>query len=283
MGWRWLRRPELFLVATLCASGCVIRYGEGPQAAAAPAETVVRPVDFAPIERQISALVESSESVDARDRIEVAWSLAQSMRNADPAAQHIVKAYLEQVIEIEGRAHPIATPLTTRVLSEGFGGDARVESDELAGPEPLQEVPPTRKGDVIDPEGGEAAAEAPVGPSEPDVAAVLSQAARLMDAKRPDEAIAVLEACKGVSCWSEVEPAWKEARDAVVFQRKESLAVRLLELRGEPEVSVQRAGLMEIQQELSALRAAWPGSAYQEEIGRHISRVQKELELLPEE
>jgi|GEM_PF-4962985 len=288
-------RVSTFLLTALWAglgSGCVIRYGEGtPPAASEAAEAPpMRPVDFGPLERQISELVENSEEVDARNRLELAWSLAENMHDADPAAQHIVKAYLQSVIEVEQRARPVVTPLQTRVLSEGFGGSTEIDSSELAGPEPRPEpveAPP--EVDLLDPmemEGqpdGEGEVVEPPEDEGPDVSILLSDAARLLKAHKADKAMAALEPCRGLPCWEDVGPSWEKARDAHVFAEKEALAVRFLELRGEPEVEAQRAGLLEIQGELSTLRAAWPDTAHAEDIEAHMARVQKELELLPEE
>ena len=67
------------LVLGLVVSGCVIRYGEKQAPAAEQAaELPVRPVDFGPVERQLALLIDQSTDVDARDRLEHAWSLAQS-------------------------------------------------------------------------------------------------------------------------------------------------------------------------------------------------------------
>ena len=62
----------------------------------------------------------------------------------------------------------------------------------------------------------------------------------------------------------------------------ERAAQRFLELRGEASVARHRDGLLAIAAELSALRAQYPDSAHAAEIGKHIERVQRELEALPE-
>lgn len=283
------RAAGLVLLATL--SGCVIRYGEGPKPAPTQESSPqVRPVDFRSIERQLSELVDKAEEVDARDRLERAWALAEDMRGADPAAQHVVRAYLEKIIEIESRANPTSTPLQTRVLSEGFGGATTVDSAELAGPEPLPEPEEPPEVDLLDPMEMEAAPDGegePLVPPEeepgPDVEILLADAGRHLENDQPEQAMAALEPCRERPCWETVGPIWVAARDHHVFSQKEDLAVRFLELRGEPDVETVRAGLLEIQGALSTLRATWPDSAHAEEIEKHMARVQKELELLPEE
>jgi len=248
---------------------------------------VQRPVDFGPIERQIAEMVDKSEDVDARDRLEHAWSLAENMADADPAAQYVVREYLLSVIEIETRARPTVTPLQTRSLAGGFGGAAAVESAELAGPEPIVEVVVEPEVDLLDPMALEAE---PDGEGEavepdpgPDVDLLMADAARLLKAHKAEQAMQVLETCRALECWETVAPSWEMARDVHVFAAKEVLAVKFLELRGEAETEVQRTGLLEIQGALSSLRAAWPASAHATDIEAHMARVQKELELLPEE
>ena len=287
-----LRFSTLWLgLVPLAMVGCVIRYGEGPGPAPEVAEqTAAQGVEFRGLERQIAGLVDSAEDVDARNRLELAWALAEDMEDADPGAQRVVRAYLEALIEVETRARPVVTPLQTRSLSEGFSGSAEVETAELAGPEPVVDATPKPEVSLLDPmalEGepdgaGEAVASDTDAPG-PDVDALLREAVRLLEARKPLKAMEVLDACRNLPCWEAVEPSRNRARDAHVFASKEALAVKFLELRGEAVVEVQRAGLLEIQGELSALRAAWPSSEYADEIEAHMARVQKELELLPEE
>lgn len=285
-----MRRVVLPLVA-VWMGGCVIRYGEPPPPAAEAGEEVpLRPVDFGPMERRLAGLVDTTEDVDARDRLELAWSLAEAMAEADPAAQHIVHGYLESLVEVEVRARPIVTPLQTRALGGGFTGAATVDSAELAGPEPLEEVETEPDVDLLDPmemegqpDGEGEAVEAPPTEEGPDPDLLLSEAARQLKAKAPDKAMAALEACRDLPCWETVAPSWEKARDAHVFAEKEALAVRFIELRGEAETERQREGLLAIQSGLSELRASWPESTHADDVLAHMARVQKELETLPDE
>lgn len=283
------RLAQVAFLSGLALPACVIRYGEGPKTPDTTTAQSLSPVDFGTYERQLAAMVDAAEEVDQRDRLDAAWELAQQMRDKDPTAQHQVRGYLDRLIEIESRTRPAATPLQTQVLSEGFGGAARVGSTELAGPEPLAEPAPVVEVDLLDPMALEAQGSTdgevvvPPEPEGPNPDALLTDARRLAEAGDRIQAMSTLEACKALPCWSAVEPDWNTIRDAHVFSEKESLAVRFLELRGEPEVATQRAGLLEIQAALSTLRATWPGNAHEEAIEDHIRRVQKELELLPEE
>ncbi len=271
-------------------SGCVIRYGEKPEPA--PVEIVAipaRPVDFGPIERRIAGLVETAEQVDARDRLERAWALAESMHDADPEAQQIVRTYLLDVIAIEERSRPSVTSMQSQALSEGFAESDVVESEELAGPEPLEKSERKPEVNLLDPMEmeGQADGEGEVveKPPEkgPQVEFLLADAVRHLEAKHPDLAMKVLEECRTLPCWAEVKPSWEKARDAMVYARKEDLALRFMELRREPDVAKRRSGLLQIQQELSSLRASWPDCAHAEDIVDHMARVQTELEQLPED
>lgn len=284
----WQHLCVAAVVGLSALQGCVIRYGGPPDPLSeSPEEVGLRPVDFASYERRLARMVDVAEVVDSRDRLEMAWQLAEQMRDAEPAAQHVVAAYLDEMMAIEERAKPVSAPLQTRVLSEGFGGAAAIDSAELAGPEPRPEPPDEPEVDLLDPmemeaepdgEGEEVAVD-----SGPDVDALLAESRRLLDGGKLAESMSVLEPCRNLPCWEDVEPTWNLARDRTVFVEKESLAVRFLELRGEPDVAVQREGLLEIQGALSTLRASWAGSVHDEELSQHIRRVQKELELLPEE
>lgn len=266
--------------------GCVIRYGEQPDALAAPPdEQGPQPLDFVPIERKLAQMVEDADVVDSRDRLELAWQLAEQMREADPSAQRIVADYLDLMMEVEVRARPVSTPLQTGALGDGFGGAAVVDSAELAGPEPLAE-PDEPQVDLLDPMEMEAQ---PDGDGEevedtgPDVDDLLAESARLLDGGKTAAAMTVLEVCRGLVCWDGVEVAWEAARDQQVYVEKEALAVRFVELRDESDVDAQRSGLLDIQVELSTLRASWPGTVHREELEAHIRRVQQELELMPED
>ena len=68
-----------------------------------------------------------------------------------------------------------------------------------------------------------------------------------------------------------------------MFRLKEQSARRFLELRGESDPALHREGLLSIAADLSALRARYPGSIHAADIARHLERVQRELETLPEQ
>ncbi|HCH63573.1 MAG: hypothetical protein CL927_08395 [Deltaproteobacteria bacterium] len=287
---RRLAHSVLWWTMGLGLTNCVIRYGE--QDVSAPsqaAQMAVRPVDFGPVERRLAVMVDQSVEVDSRDRLEAAWTLAQSMRDADPQAQHVVLAYLEAVLEVEKRAAPEGASVQTRTLGSGFGGAGVVDSEELAGPEPIAQVDIPREVNLLEPmvlEGeadgeGEAVAAAPE--QGPNVNLLLADAVRHLEAKKPEKAMEVLEACRDLPCWDDVADSWSKARDTFVFAEKEALARRFLDLRSETDTAARRAGLLAIQQELSGLRASWPESAHTEDVGRHIARVQKELEALSDQ
>ena len=266
--------------------GCVIRYGEQPGSLAAPAdEQGPQPMDFAPIERELAQMVEDAEVVDSRDRLELAWQLAEQMREADPAAQRVVATYLELMMEVEVRARPVSTPIQTGGLSAGFGGEAVVGSAELAGPEPLPKSDEPEV-DLLDPLEMEAEPDGEgelVEDSGPDVAGLLTESTRLLEGGKTSEAMSVLEVCREQGCWDDVEVAWKAARDMQVSVEKEALESRFEALLAEPDAATQRTGFLEIQVALSTLRAAWPGSVHTEALEAQIRKVQEELEALPED
>lgn len=277
----------LALLGLAAGPGCVVKYG---QSAEVSPQVAAPPPDLRPLESRIKVLIEDCDEADRRDRLDVLWEYIRTLERLDPAAQRAAYPTLERLIQIDERVRPQEMPLSAVGLGESFAAPGGVEEEELAGPEAPkapEEAPP--EVDLLAPTAQELGREeAPPPPAaEPgpdvDVAALLAEAARLVSAGDPEAAIARLEECRGQPCWEPVQEGFTAARDALVYARKEECARRFLELRGEPDLEVQRTGLRKIQEDLSALRAAWPGSAWAEDLDRHISRVQRELESLPED
>lgn len=290
----------------LLLAGCVLRSGGPKDLDAGP--TGPPPQDFSEVIDRTRDLIENTDDADRRSRLDALWEFASEADRIDPAAQEVVLHYLERLVSIEERTQPLELPLAAGAMTEDFGDPEVVESEELAGPEALAAPPPpVVEGDLLQPDASELGEAAPAeeGASTdedasadqgemPDVAApppmpavdveaLLAEAAQLMERGEPAAAMGVLTVCKDQPCWPAVEAEHVAARDAHVFARKELASVRFLELRGEPEVAVQRAGLLQILEELSTLRASFPESAWAAELGDQISRVQRELETLPED
>lgn len=296
----------------LLLAGCVLRSGGSKDLDAGP--TGPPPQDFSEVIDRTRDLIDNTDDADRRSRLDALWEFASEADRIDPAAQEVVLHYLERLVTIEERTQPLELPLAAGAMTEDFGDPEVVESEELAGPEALAAPPtPVVEGDLLQPDASELGEAPPAGedatadenatagedatadegempdvaapPPMPavDVEALLAEAAQLMERGEPAAAMGVLTVCKDQPCWPAVEAEHVAARDAHVFARKELASVRFLELRGEPEVAVQRAGLLQILEELSTLRASFPESAWAAELGEQISRVQRELETLPED
>ncbi len=293
-------RASRAALASLLLVGCVVKSGGKKEIEAGPVGPP--PQDFSGVIDRTRDLIADNDDADRRGRLDALWEFALEADQLDPAAQVVVLHYLDRLVTIEERVQPVEMPLAAGVMTEEFGDPAVIESAELAGPEALAAPPaPVVEGDLLQPDAAElggAAAEddapsedesaedaAPPAPAMPavDVEAVLAEGARMMNKGDPTAAMGVYEVCANQPCWPAVEAAHVAARDAHVFARKEACSVRFLELRGEPSVSAQRAGLLQILEELSTLRASFPDSTWSGELATQISRVQRELETLPED
>jgi len=109
------RRPCLPLILWLgslglpMSMGCVVQYGEAPEAMVLPADMQAPPVDFSEAITRIDLLLEGEQDVDRLDRLLAMRDLARRMRRADPRAQQEVLFYLQQMIAVEERAQPVET------------------------------------------------------------------------------------------------------------------------------------------------------------------------------
>lgn len=274
-------RPlALVTFASALSSGCVIKYGSRTARAPEPeGATSAAPVRLDDDVRALKRLLESTELIDQQDRVGAALTLAEQVDAQPSRAPALVEAYLQTLIDIERRGQPSSVPLPEIAAgATSFGAGAVREAELDPGGSPAEPAPATPEVQLFDPDAGPAAPA--VGP---DVPTLLSAA----EVRRADGdllgAMLTLEACRGLPCWAEVNAAYVVARDAEVFRQKEALAQRFLELRGEASADRHRDGLLGIAAELSALRAKYPDSVHAADLSKHIERVQRELEALPEQ
>ena len=268
------------LVLAAGGSGCVVKYGAaGPGGADPTAAAATPPVQLNDETRALKRILDSTELIDQQDRIHAALALAAQVQ-AEPArsAAH-VEAYLQGLAAIEQRGLPSAVPLPEAAAGATSFGASDVKEAELddqgaAAPTPVQPAPVA----LFDPDAPKA-----VAPAGPNGSALRAAAQARFAADDFVGAMGILEACRGLSCWAEVNADYAQARDAEVFRQKELLAQRFLGLRGEANVERQRDGLLAIAAELSSLRAKYPESVHAADLGKHIERVQRELEALPEQ
>lgn len=273
-----LRCLPLFSLVLTLGGGCVVKYGARGSGSGEPGPAAEPPVELADEARALKRLLESTELIDQQDRINAALALADLVTAEPGRAPRHVEAYLQQLHDIELRGQPSSVPLPEAAAGAASFGAAGVREVELdAGGGPVEPAPKGPDVALFDPD---APTPAPV--AGPDVPTLLAAAAQRSASGDLLGAMLALEACRDLPCWAEVKPAYIKARDAEVFRQKELAAQRFLELRGEASVARHRDGLLAIAAELSALRAKYPDSAHAAEIGKHIERVQRELEALPE-
>ncbi len=289
----WWPAKGALLALLLAGSGCVLKSGGGKDLDAGP--TGPPPSDFSGVVDRTRNLIDNTDDADTRSRLDALWDFASEADTLETSAQEVVLHYLERLVTIEERITPVEMPLAAGIMTDKFGTEGEIESAELAGPEALPAPPaPVVEVELLQPdpeELGGPPADAPMPPTAPpppamptvDVEAVLAEGARQVELGDAIAAMGIYEVCAAQPCWPAVEAAHTEARDMHVFARKEACTVRFLELRGEPSVQVQRDGLQQILEELSMLRAAFPDSQWAGELASQISRVQRELESLPED
>lgn len=272
-----LLRSTFVLALPLLGAGCVVQYGAKGETEAMGAPGPAAPVRLNGEIKEIKALMDRSELIDQQDRLGAALLLAEQLNREGQRCPPEVQGYLKSLIEIEARGQPSSVPLPETAGAAARFGEGRVEEAELNVDDPPPAPAPEPTGTVFDPD----APEAPAAPAI-DVAEVRAAAeARAADGDNVG-AMRTLERCRGAACWAEVEASWAELRDAEVFRLKELAARRFLELRGESDPAMHREGLMGVAADLSALRARYPGSIHAADIARHLERVQRELETLPE-
>ena len=268
----------IFASAFAAVPGCVVKYGAGGDPAPLGGPATAPSVRLDGEIKEIKDLIDRSELIDQQDRLGAALLLAEQLSADGARCPPEVQRYLSGLIEIERRGQPSSVPLPEAASGAAHFGASGVEEHELNDDSPPPPEPAAPAVQLFDPE-------APVAPAAPavDVASLLAAAKARADEGDQVGAMRTLERCKGAPCWPEVEAAWAEARDAEVFRLKEQAARRFLELRGESSIEAHRDGLLSIAADLSALRARYPGSMHAADIARHLERVQRELETLPEQ
>lgn len=96
-------------------TGCVVRYGDAPASSGAAAANSAAPgpqdAALRDLEARIDALLQVSEQVDQKDRLQAAWELARKMKGQPASAQQAAVSYLGQLVAIEERSKPMDAPV----------------------------------------------------------------------------------------------------------------------------------------------------------------------------
>ncbi|MEY3211547.1 MAG: hypothetical protein RIT28_2028 [Pseudomonadota bacterium] len=165
-----MRLAPLALLSLVLLGGCVVRYGEGPQAggeAVDGAEGAATPADpagttgptlsdrYAPLEGAFDALMASDpgEDADRRDRLDAARDLSRDLRRGKKDPHELIEAYLRRVAEIESRSVPADAPVLVigPAVNEEDVGTPQLGAPEGDGEEVLGEDPGVDPGAVNPP------------------------------------------------------------------------------------------------------------------------------------
>jgi hypothetical protein len=301
-------RALVIVLSLGAAPGCVVTYGSPESVTPRAAEPLPPPVNFDEIVERIDALLAEPTSVDQRDRLLVAVSLARKVRSADSSTQRVVLAYLQRVVEVEERSRPIAAPVLA-------SPPAVVDLGPLQSPEvhevPLEEAAPMAESTGLDPASADPGSPGPAS-TEPEMveAAALDGSVPVPDPPQATSpapqspepsaeglaavnaamargdlaaAVAVAEACRAEDCWQDVAPLWPELRDAFVHAEREAAGSHFVAVRGEADPVARGRVLRAVRQRLADLLDRYPESVYADDLRRNVELVQSAVERAAEE
>ena len=245
----------------LLSTSCVVRqYGGGvaPAAAAAPEE--LSPVDFSGIEKQLEALIGGEmEDVDRRDRLEAAWELCQRAKTQRPAAQNAVKVYLDRLVEIEKRGADAATDAVASPDEQAFVPIAAISAERLEDSEVQVAAASGPKRRIVPPDAG--------------AAAVMDAARERMAANDLEGALQQLAVCQDQPCGAATVTLWKEARDRLVYQRREAAGAAFIAATKLADRNARLRGLRSVEADLVRLQGQYPDSRYKDGVGASLATV----------
>ncbi len=254
-------RLYLPVAVALFSISCVVRqYGGATPAPAAAAAEDLQPVDFSQVEKQLEDLISAeSENVDRRDRLEAAWELCQRVKTQRPSAQHAVYKYLTRLVEIERRITDAATDAVANPDEQSFVPIASISAERIADSDVAVAAAGGPRKAIVPPDAG--------------AAAVMDAARERMAANDLEGALEQLAVCQGQPCGAATVTLWKEARDRLVYQRREAagaafIAASKLENKGE-----RLKAYGSVQADLKTLQTSYPESRYKDGVAASLDTV----------
>ena len=254
-------RLILPVALALFSTSCVVRqYGGTSPAPAAAASESLQPVDFSGIEKDLEGLISAeTENVDRRDRLEAAWELCQRVKTQRPAAQHAVFIYLERTVVIERRIADAATDALANPDEQSFVPIAAITAERIA------------ESDVaVKPSGGPRAA---IVPPDAGAAAVMDAARERMAANDLEGAIEQLAVCQGQPCGAATITLWKEARDRLVYQRREAAGAAFIAASKLTDKGERLKAYEGVQSDLRTVQTEYPDSRYKDGVAASLQTV----------
>ena len=301
-----MRLAPLALLPLVLLGGCVVRYGEGPEAGGEPVDWVeggATPGDaaaptgpspserYAPLESAFDSLMASDpgEDADRRDRLDAARDLSRDLRRAKKDPHELVEAYLRRVAEIESRSVPADAPVLVigpavneEDVSEAPLGQPDGE-EVLDAPKGGDEgaVSPTPTKDPRAERGGDR----PGRPADPAPAPLTIEAAgaAARDALAKNDYKAALDALRPLrddERFAEIAPLWQEAVDGWVHHERERAGLLFQTSRAWPQAE-RDAATQEVKGVLEGLLRDYPETTYKAAIVRNLQLVERETAAAP--
>jgi hypothetical protein len=179
-----------------------------------------------------------------------------------------VVTYLRALLSIEERSRPVDAPALYAQGEAAFVVGGTISEETLGDEQAVQ-------GETV----GEDTPGAPAGPAASlDPGPVRSEAQALVDAGDLEQALSVLERCRGQGCWAAVRDAWLPVRDAYVREEREQARAAFRAAREQPDPVVRLGALREIRERLAGVADRYPQSAAAEDVRRNLALVQRSLE-----
>ena len=260
----------LFVLLT----GCVLRYGDVPPAAASPdPATSAWPgddlpddaTDFYGLERRFADLLgEGDVTADQQARLELAAELARKARVLDAGGQQVVGNYLAQLAAAEERAVPAAAEFAEAPVLL----DAPV-SETLAEADPVEADLAAQVGVPVDPD-----VPADGTPSREEL---LDQAQSRLNNWDHAAAVELLAPLRGGVDSESVESMWQQAVDGLVHGSRERAGERFIRARGLENGPEKVAEIQAVLDDLAGLLRDYPESSYTDAIERNIRVVKRDL------
>jgi hypothetical protein len=245
------------------STGCVVRQYGGGTTTAAVAESLA-PVDFSDVEAQLDRLIAAeTEDVDRRDRMEAAWELCQKMKTQRPAAQHETFRFLMRLVEIEKRVQAASMDAIADPDQQTFVPIASISAERIGEAQVAVVPSAAQRVAIVPPDAG---------------AAVVMDAAReRMGRDDLEGALKQLDVCEGQPCGAATVTLWREVRDRLVYQRRETAGAAFLVARDLTDTAARAAGLERVARDLKTLQRDYPNSRYAEGVAASLVAVDAAL------
>ena len=252
------------LIFLMMMPACVVRQYGGAAVPGNTAAAQLPPVDFSGVETALEELIASeTENVDRRDRLEAAWELCQESKTQRPAAQHSVDRYLKRLVEVEKRIIDADTSALADPAQQSFVPIASIQGQRIAGNDaPVAPVGVKRKS-IVPPDAG-----AP---------AVMEAARERMATGDIEGALEQLDVCTDQACGAATITLWREVRDRLVYQGRESAGQRFIDARNIADAAERRDVFAAILKDLKALQKRFPDTRYKEGVASSVATVTNAL------